>query len=152
MVVELESNIDDVSAEVIGYTCGVLRSAGALDVWTTPAFMKKDRLGVVLHALVTPEAAGAMTALIMRETGTLGVRRQSKQRTVAERGMVAVDVDGAEVLVKWGRSGGAIVSVAPEYDSAVPAAAATGSPLKEVMLRAGAEARRALDAEEQSGR
>jgi pyridinium-3,5-bisthiocarboxylic acid mononucleotide nickel chelatase len=143
-VVELESNIDDVSAEVVGYVCGRLRSAGALEVWTTPAFMKKDRPGVVLHALVVPADALSLSALIVRETGSLGVRRQVKSRVVAERGTVAVKVGGTEVRVKWGRHEGALISVAAEYDSAAAAADATGLPLKDVMVEAAQQARSVL--------
>jgi uncharacterized protein (DUF111 family) len=146
VVVELESNLDNVSAEVIGHTCQVLREAGALEVWTAPVFMKKDRPGSVLHALVSPGAEAALSNLIIAETGTLGVRRQSKRRTVAERGMVTVAVEGTEIAVKWGRHQGRITSVTPEYDSAVAAAAHIGLPLKELMARAGEEARKLLQA------
>ena len=139
-VVELESNIDDVSPEVVGHVCNRLRSAGALEVWTTPAFMKKDRSGAVLHALVRPTDALDLSALVMRETGSLGVRRQIKSRVVAERGTVAVEVAGTEVTVKWGRHEGALISVAAEYDSAVAAADATGLPLKDVMVEAAQQA------------
>ncbi len=144
VVVELESNLDNVSAEVIGHVCQLLRGAGALEVWTAPVFMKKDRPGVVLHALVTPGAAGPLSDLIFAETGTLGVRRQFKPRAVAERGILKVTVEDAEVAVKWGRHRGRLTSVTPEYDSAVTAAEATGMPLKELMHRASEAARRLL--------
>jgi uncharacterized protein (TIGR00299 family) protein len=147
VVVELESNLDNVSAEVIGHTCRLLREAGALEVWTAPVFMKKDRPGCVFHALVLPGAEAALSNIIIAETGTLGVRRQSKRRTVADRGMVTVAVEGTEVAVKWGRHQGRITSVTPEYDSAVAAAEAIGLPLKELMSRAGEEARKLLQAE-----
>lgn len=144
VVIELESNLDNVSAEVIGHTCRLLRDAGALEVWTAPVFMKKDRPGVVLHTLVSPGAEGALSDIIIAETGTLGVRRQSKRRTVAERGMVTVSIDGTEVAVKWGRHQGRLTSVTPEYDSAAAASEAAGVPLKELMSRAVEEARRLL--------
>jgi len=147
VVIELESNLDDVTAEVIGHTCRLLRDAGALEVWTAPVFMKKDRPGVVLHALASPGAECALSDIIIAETGTLGVRRQSKRRTVAERGMVTVTIDRTEVAVKWGRHQGRITSVTPEYDSAAAAAEATGVPLKELMSRAVEEARRLLQTE-----
>ena len=54
-VVELQTNLDDVSGEVVGHACRLLREAGALDVWTVPAMMKKERPAVVMHVLVSPE-------------------------------------------------------------------------------------------------
>ena len=75
-VVELQTNIDDVSAEVIGYTLRRLREAGALDAWTVPAQMKKDRPGVVLHVLCRAGARRrSWSDILFAETGTLGVRR-----------------------------------------------------------------------------
>ena len=74
-VVELQTNIDDVSPEVVGYALRRLREAGALDVWTVPAQMKKDRPGVVLHVLVAPDRGSGGRGHLFAETGTLGVRR-----------------------------------------------------------------------------
>jgi pyridinium-3,5-bisthiocarboxylic acid mononucleotide nickel chelatase len=141
-VVELQTNLDDVSGEVIGYTLRRLREAGALDAWTVPAQMKKDRPGVVLHALVTPGLESDAVAILLAETGTLGVRRSVLGRHVAERGSLAVTVDGQQVSVKWGRWQGRLVSLAPEYEDAAAAAAALGVSLGEVMRRAVVEALR----------
>jgi uncharacterized protein (TIGR00299 family) protein len=133
VVVELQTNVDDASPEVVGHTCRLLREAGALDVWTVAAQMKKDRPGVVLHALVRPEAEAAAVGLLLAETGTLGVRRQTVSRWLATRGTVTVEVVGSEVRVKWGRWRDRLVSIAPEYEDAAAAAAAAGLPLKTVM-------------------
>jgi pyridinium-3,5-bisthiocarboxylic acid mononucleotide nickel chelatase len=141
-VVELQSNLDDISSEIIGHTCRLLRDAGALDVWTAAAHMKKDRPGVVLHALVAPGDETSAVKTIFEQTGTLGVRRQAVSRHVATRGNVTVKVGDKEVRVKWGRWQGRLVSVAPEYEDAV-AAVAEGLSLKDVMHQA-AEAARAL--------
>jgi uncharacterized protein (TIGR00299 family) protein len=141
-VIELQSNLDDISSEVIGHTCRLLREAGALDVWTVMAHMKKDRPGVVLHALVVTGDETAAVKTIFEQTGTLGVRRQAVSRHVATRGNVTVKVADKEVKVKWGRWQGRLVSVAPEYEDAA-AAVAEGLPLKDVMHQA-AEAARAL--------
>jgi len=140
-VVELQTNLDDVSPEVIGHACRLLRDAGALDVWTETAHMKKDRPGVVVHALVTFADEPSATAIIFEQTGTLGVRRQVVTRHVALRGTVVVLVDGKEVRVKWGRWEDRLVSVAPEYEDAAAVAAARGLSLNEVMLRAAQAAR-----------
>ncbi len=102
-VVELQTNLDDVSPEVIGHTVRALRAMGALDVWTVPAQMKKDRPGVILHVLVHESEEAAVTTAIFEQTGTLGVRRQLVSRRLATRGTVIVTVAGAQVGVKWGR-------------------------------------------------
>lgn len=132
-VVELETNLDDVTPEVVGHACRMLREAGALDVWTVPAHMKKDRPGVVLHALVRPDAEPAAVELLLGQTGTLGVRRQAVSRWLAARGTVTVEVEGREVRVKWGRWRDRVVSVAPEYEDAALVAKANDLPLRVVM-------------------
>lgn len=132
-VVELQTNLDDVSPEVIGHTMAALRNAGALDVWSVAAHMKKDRSGVVVHALVPLDREALATAVLFEQTGTLGVRRQTVSRWLATRGVVNVTVAGAPVGVKWGRWQGRLVSVAPEYEDAVAAARSTGLSLKDVM-------------------
>lgn len=142
-VVELQTNLDDVSPEIVGHTVTALRAAGALEVWSVAAQMKKDRPGVVVHALVPAEREQDILAVLFAESGTLGVRRQTVSRLLATRGMMEVVVDGASVRVKWGRWRGRLVSIAPEYDDAVAASQVTGLPVKDVMraaLRA-AEAR-----------
>jgi uncharacterized protein (TIGR00299 family) protein len=146
-VVELETNLDNIPAEVVGYVCGLLRTAGALEVWTSPAFMKKDRPGSVLHVLAAPGDAKDLGEIILRETGTLGVRWAQKARLVAERGVITARVAGAEVRVKWGRFGGRVISVAPEFDSAVEAARSLGLPVKDVMAAAAQRARESLGLE-----
>jgi pyridinium-3,5-bisthiocarboxylic acid mononucleotide nickel chelatase len=143
-VVELQTNLDDVSPEVVGYTLRRLREAGALDAWTVPVQMKKDRPGFVLHALVTAEDEAAAVDMVFAETGTLGIRRVGLARYVAQRGVLKVDVAGHEVAVKRGRWGER-VSLAPEYEDAARAAAAAGLPLRQVMQEAAEAARGATE-------
>lgn len=140
-IVELQSNIDDVTPEVVGHACLRLREAGALDVWTVAAHMKKDRPGVVLHCLVAPERETEVVDRLFAETGTLGVRRQEVDRYVAERGTVMVEAGGREVAVKWGRRKGRLVSLAPEFEDAARVAAETGIPLRDIMHEAKEAAR-----------
>ena len=145
VLVELQTNLDDVSPEVLSHACRLLRDAGALDVWSVPAVMKKERAGVVLHALVPEGLESAAASLIFRETGSLGIRRQSIARHVAERGNVTVDILGVPVSVKWGRWEGRLTSVAAEYEDAVRAAGALRVPLKDVMQTAAGKARDLLE-------
>jgi hypothetical protein len=144
-VVELQTNLDDVSPEIVGHACHVLREVAALDVWTVPVYMKKGRPGVVLHALVRMGQEAAATAALFEQTGTLGVRRQELARHVAARGEVPVTMAGVQVRVKWGRWQDRLISLAPEHDDAVIAAAAAGVPLKDMMQLAAAAARERLD-------
>ncbi len=143
-VVELQTNLDDVSGEVIGYALRRLRSAGALDAWTVSADFKKDRPGVVLHVLAPAADEAALVDVLFAETGTLGIRRTEMTRHVAGRGSVTVSVAGQDVSVKWGEWNGRR-SLAPEYEEAARAAAAAGVPLREVMHEATEAARRLLE-------
>ncbi len=144
-VVELQTNLDDVSAEVIGHAAVVLRRAGALEVWSAPALGKKDRPATILHVLARPSDETRLVDLLFRETGTLGIRRTAIRRWVAERGRVDVDVEGEKVGVKWGRWGGQLVSLSAEYDEAAVAADRSGLSLVEVMRRAVAAATVAIE-------
>jgi uncharacterized protein (TIGR00299 family) protein len=146
-VVELQTNLDDASGEVIGHAMRLLRSAGALDVWAVPAQMKKDRPGVVLHVVAAAGAESALVAILFEQTGTLGVRRCTVSRHVAERGLVEVIVAGESVAVKWGRWEGRLTSVAPEYESCAAVAGKTGLVLRDIMQRAMEAARQKLEAE-----
>ena len=130
-VVELQTNLDDVSGEVLAHAATAAMSAGAVDAWIVPVQMKKGRPGVVLHALVRQEEESAVAKSIFEETGTLGIRRAVVSRYVAERGVVKVDVGGTVVAVKWGRWEGRLISVAPEYEDCAKAASAAGMTLKE---------------------
>ena len=144
-VVELQTNIDDVSPEVIGHALRRLREAGALDAWTVAAQMKKDRPGVILHVLVALGQEAEAVGILFAETGTLGVRRSVPSRYVADRGTVMVNIAGHDVAVKWGRWGDRTVSVAPEYEDAAAVAASSGVPLREVMHLAVEAAQRVLE-------
>ncbi len=146
-VVGLETNLDDVSPEVIGHVTQRLLALGALDAWTEPVLMKKGRPGVVLHVLAREAEETAVVRCLFEETGSLGVRRRTVSRYVAERGVVHVEVAGIRVGVKWGRWEGRLVSVAPEYDDCESVTSAMGMPLREVQRLAEDSARKALSGE-----
>ena len=130
-LVVLETNLDDVTGEVLGYLVALLLDSGALDSWITPAVMKKGRPGHVLHALVTPEAAEGVERLMLVETGSLGVRRTGVRRTALPRSTDTVHVHGLPVRRKHGPHHGK-----PEYDDAVTVARRTGLPLRTVLALA----------------
>ncbi|KOX28254.1 hypothetical protein ADK67_11990 [Saccharothrix sp. NRRL B-16348] len=130
-LVVLETNLDDVTGEVLGYVVALLLDSGALDSWITPATMKKGRPGHVLHALVEPEAADGIERRMLVETGTLGVRRATVRRTALPRTADTVHVRGMPVRRKHGPHHGK-----PEYDDAVTVARRTGLPLRAVLAEA----------------
>jgi uncharacterized protein (DUF111 family) len=130
-VVQLETNLDDVPAEVIGYCIEQLWSAGALDVYIVPIQMKKGRPGVMLGVLAGIEEADACARLLFRETGTFGIRRQTIERWKLQRRMIEVQTPWGPVRAKQGwRDGIRIVS--PEYEDCARIARDHGIPLRDV--------------------
>lgn len=135
-VVVIETNLDDMSPELVPDASAAAMRAGALDVWATPAFMKKGRPGFVLNALARQENVVAVVDALLSETSALGVRMSTYDRVELERSFVSVDVDGESVSVKLGLRGTRIVNVAPEHDDCAAVAAKLGHPVKEVYARA----------------
>ena len=142
-IVLLETNMDDVTGETLGYAQECLFALGALDVWYTPVQMKKNRPGVVFSALVPQSLEGEAVALILRETPTLGIRTRPVERYVAERENVPLETDLGIISVKVKSLEGKAVSVSPEFEDCRRVALETGLPLQEVYQRAEAEARSA---------
>ncbi len=116
IVCVLETQIDDLSPQAIGYVFDALFLAGALDVFTTPIVMKKSRLGVLLTVICHPEFQDACEAVMFRETTTLGIRRSTQQRTILHREIQTVQTEYGEVQIKVAKSGQTIVNVQPEYE------------------------------------
>ena len=141
-VVLLETNLDDVTGEVLGFAQERLFSMGALDVWHTPIQMKKDRPGVLLSTLVPQTLESAAVELILRETPTLGVRTRPVERYVAGRESVQLDTDLGSVRVKIKSLGNRPISVSPEFEDCRLIALESGLPLQDVYQRVTEEARR----------
>lgn len=135
-LMELETNIDDSTGEVLGYVHELLMDLGCLDVWFTPIQMKKNRPAVMLSVLVGRDLVDEAAELILKETSTLGVRRRPVRRYEAEREIVQVDTPWGKVPVKLKRIGDKVVQVAPEYEACRKIARETGLPLAEVMRAA----------------
>jgi uncharacterized protein (DUF111 family) len=135
-VVELACNLDDATGEMLGYAMERALAAGALDVWFTPIQMKKNRPATMLSVLARPEDADDLAALLLRETPTLGVRRQVFSRHKADREVRTVETPWGPVRVKVKVLGGQIVAASPEYDDCARLAAEAGVPLAEVMAAA----------------
>ncbi len=136
LVVLLETNLDDLSPELVPDAVERCVAAGALDVWTVPALMKKGRPGIVFSALARPSDERRVAAAILAETSALGVRVSRLARYELDRDVRTVAVVGGEVRVKLGILDGRVVNVAPEHDDCAAVAAATGRPVKEIWAEA----------------
>ena len=143
-VILLETNLDDVSGLVLGYAQERLFAAGALDVWTTPIQMKKNRPGTVLSVLVPKDKEQLATGVILRETPTLGIRTRLVDRYVADRKMVTIETELGTVAVKLKLLDGKAISAAPEPDDVRRIAMETGRAFQEVYRKTEEEARRQL--------
>ena len=128
----LETNVDDMSAELLAYARERLFALGARDVWFTPVQMKKGRPATMLSALVDDDLEAAAVDVIMRETSTLGVRVRPVSRYEAEREVVELESSLGAVSVKVKRLGGKAVAVHPEYESCRRVALESGRPLQDV--------------------
>jgi uncharacterized protein (TIGR00299 family) protein len=125
----LETNLDDVPGEVIGYCFDQLFAAGALDVFTTPIQMKKSRPGVMLSVLTADKNLTAVEDILFRETHTFGIRRQRAERHKLTRETITVETPWGPVRCKRGwREGGEGV-VTPEYEDCARVARENHVPL-----------------------
>ena len=135
--VQLDVNVDDITGEVIAHTIAALVAAGAHDAWATPIVMKKGRPAHVVSALCDPALVETVAAVLVTETGSLGVRASTVERWPQRRRDAVVEVGGHRIAVKIA---GHRVKV--EHDDAAAAARALGRPLRDVLdeaSRRGAE-------------
>ena len=129
----LEANLDDLSPQVLAYAMEQLLTAGALDVFSTPVQMKKNRPGALLTVLSRPEDADRMSKLIFAETTTLGIRRREEQRHTLARRWESVQTSWGPVRIKIASMNGTISNYAPEYEDCRELAEAHHVPLKTVI-------------------
>lgn len=140
----LETNLDDISAEVLGHFVEQALGAGALDVFHTAIQMKKNRPGILLTVLCAEGDADRFSEMTLRETSAFGVRRSVSERRKLQRDTTQVTISAGEVEVKLGRLNGKIVQIAPEYESCAAVAKRSGAPIKEIYEAAVQAARAAL--------
>lgn len=134
----LETNVDNISGEIIGHTIEKLLDEGALDASAVPIIMKKSRPGFLLRVLTRPKDSERLSRVLMRETGTLGVRLMpSVHRLTLEREIVKIDFKLAGLKfrprVKVSREGSKLIDLRAEYEDAKTIAERTGVPLREVI-------------------
>ena len=114
-VIEMSCNVDDMTGEEIGYATGILMNSGALDVFTTPVYMKKNRPGILITCIVKPEDKEKFAKLIFEHTTTIGIRYTAMDRFRLARHGEKVMTKYGEVSVKVSEGFG-VTKVKPEYD------------------------------------
>ena len=132
--VVLETNVDDVTGELLAHTIDRLLATGASDAWVTPIVMKKGRPAHTVHVLAGADAADRLERTLLAETGSLGVRRTNIDKVAVEREVVTVEVLAHTVRVKRGPWG-----AKPEFADVARVSEALGMPLRIVSALALAE-------------
>jgi len=135
----IETNVDDMSPQIYGYFAEKALAAGALDVFSTPAQMKKNRPGLLITILSEPAHVSPLVDLIFRETTSIGVRAHEARRKTLDRELVPVETRFGTVRMKVSRMNGSLLTATPEYDDCQTIAAERGVPLKEVIAAASFE-------------
>jgi len=134
----LETNVDDVSGEVIAHAITRFMEAGARDASATPIIMKKGRPGFLIRVICLPETSGSLAELMARELGTLGIRCiPAIHRFIAERTTGEVDVEIAgkrrKVPVKYGWMQGSVYTLKAEFEPSRDFAVELGVPIRDVL-------------------
>ena len=134
-VVILETNVDDVSGEIIGHTVERLMSSGARDVTVTPVLMKKSRPGHILSVIASSSTAERLAGIVFEETGTLGIREIPVRRHISNREIEKIELKLGSQAYKFrakvarSRDGG-LLRAKPEYEDLKRIAEETGMSLR----------------------
>lgn len=131
-VAELSCNVDDMTAEAVGYAMEAFFAAGALEVYTTPAGMKKSRPGVVIHVMCREDKKDEMAALIFRHTTTIGVRENISKRYTLKRFTETVQTPFGEMRKKIS-TGYGVTREKYEYEDLARVAKEQGMSIGEVL-------------------
>ncbi|MBW4632761.1 MAG: nickel pincer cofactor biosynthesis protein LarC [Iphinoe sp. HA4291-MV1] len=132
----LETQIDDLSPQAIGYVFEALFAAGALDVFTQSVGMKKSRPGTLLSVICHPENLQSCEAVLFRETTTLGIRRSTQERAILQREIQQIETEYGVVRLKVAWTGATnekvIANVQPEYEDCAELARKHNIPWREI--------------------
>jgi uncharacterized protein (TIGR00299 family) protein len=130
-IVLLETNVDDISPEILGYLYEVL-DGKVRDLHFIPTYMKKNRPAYTVRAIVDRDKANEISKIIMRETGTLGVRILNIERITADREFKTIKLFDENVKIKVGKIDDKIISEKPEFEDLKKIAKKYGIPLKDL--------------------
>lgn len=139
-VLVLETQIDDMRAELVAVAMDRCLEAGALDALATPCLMKKGRPGMLLTVLTPLHLRERVEEVLFTETTTFGIRYRRSPRTILVRNHEHVDIDGQQIEVKLGWLRGEVVQATPELTSVQSAARALDQPVRQLYDRAAAAA------------
>jgi uncharacterized protein (TIGR00299 family) protein len=128
----IETNMDDISPQILGHVMERAFDLGALDCYFTSVQMKKNRPGVLLSILCRAEERPGLSELLFSETTTLGVRAYQVDRRALERKIVAVETQYGRIDVKVAQLNGHVVKAMPEYEQCRQAARDANVPLRVV--------------------
>ena len=131
-VVVLETNIDDVTPELIGYCTERLFAAGALDVFVVQGQMKKGRPGFMVSVICEADKVPELEGVLFREMATFGIRRHTAERTKLHREAISVGTPWGPVNAKRGWRSDGFEVVSPEYEECARIAREHGVPLRDV--------------------
>lgn len=128
----VETNIDNMTGEVLGYVMDKLFEAGAADAYFTPIQMKKGRPGVIISSIVSELHLSAVELVLLNQTTTFGIRKHKVARTILTREFKEINSQLGKIKVKIGKFNGSIKSFSPEYEDCKRIAEERGIPLKQV--------------------
>ena len=128
----IETNIDNMSPEIIGFIQERLFFIGVNDVWTSPIYMKKNRPGITLSVLLSKDLEAKVIDMIYNETTTLGLRIQTVLRDQLKREILSIESEFGKINVKLKYIDGVVISFHPEYEDCKLAAQKFNRPYKEV--------------------
>jgi uncharacterized protein (TIGR00299 family) protein len=140
----IEATVDDSTPEEIGFLQEILFREGALDMWTSPVYMKKNRPGLNICVVCTQDAFDRLCTFMLKHSSTFGLRYSTRERLCLKRTMKKVHTAFGDIGVKVGLIGQDIVKVSPEYEDCRKAALLHNVPLRIVFDAAQREASRLL--------
>ena len=128
----IETNIDDMNPEFYEHIMDQLFGVGAVDVFLTPIYMKKNRPGTLLSVLTSNDHCQAAIQTILTETSTFGVRYYDVERSILNRSEKYVKTTFGKIRVKIGSINGSVLQISPEYNDCKKIATRKKIPVKTV--------------------
>ncbi len=128
----VETNIDNMSGEILGYVMDKLFEAGAADVYFTPIQMKKGRPGIIISVIVSELYISSVEMVLFNQTTTFGIRKYKVVRKILTREFKELDTQLGKIKFKIGKFNNDIKSLSPEYEDCKRIAEEKGIPLKQI--------------------